>query len=383
MPGTGGSRAVVDRTAPAVRILVPRLVDEESNNPQCLNARAMLSRVSDPRCHWTAACYGNPDPAVARSSNVDVVRLWRWRFWQWRMFLLYQQRADAIFYPGAYWFDERALQLRAATGRKIPVIATLEGLAGDETRQRACSEYAGHPVYCQRVPEGLLRAIDRLLKRADHVIAISPFLARIGARLYGEKFSVLPLGVDAAVFHSAGRDPAGRFKVLGAGRLYAGKRPECFLEMATRFPQADFVWYGEGELRQRLVQEAARRGLANAAFPGAILNRKLAGKFRRAQLFVLPSLAEGVPKTAQEAAGCGLPVVLYGNYEAPTVVDGQNGHVVWSDEELFARVGELIRNPAKAQAMGASGASLAQEWSWDRIAPRWEERIREIAGGAP
>jgi hypothetical protein len=373
----------VRRTAPAVRILVPRLVDEANTNPQCLNARAMLARFSDARIHWTAACYGHPDPAVARASNVSLDRLWRWRFWQWRMFLLYQQRADAIFYPGAYWFDRWALLFRGATGRRVPVIATLEGLAGDEARQRTCSDIAGHPVFCQQVPDALLRAIDDVLRRADHIVAISPFLARIGSGLYGEKFSVLPLGIDAGIFHAAGRTPAARFTVVGAGRLYEGKRPACFLELAQRFPQADFVWFGEGELRKTMIEEAARRGIANAAFPGAIPNRKLADELRRAHLFVLPSLTEGVPKTAQEAAGCGLPVVLFGHYEAPTVVDGQNGYVVWSDEELFARVGELVRSPAKAEAMGANGARLAQEWSWDRIAPRWEERIQEIAGGAP
>lgn len=360
------------------RIFVAQYADVTNNNPQVLNTRALLSRFKDESCEWLVPYFGEPDPTVAVNPNVRLIKLWPWRFWTWHKFLLYQIDVDAIFYPNAYWFDDLALRMRKNTGRKVSVITTLEGLGGDEERQRALCEWAGHPVYCQQVPDSLMNRIDRVQREADHVIAISPFLARMGSRLYGEKFSELPLGIDGRTFFPNKAEDHQSFRVMGAGRLYDNKRPGLFLEFAAKFPQAEFIWFGEGALRQQLLAEKARQCLENVSFPGAVANSQLAEEMRHSNLFVLPSSSEGVPKVTQEAAACGLPVIIFGFYEAPSVLDGENGYVVWNDDELFARIGELINAPEKARRMGANGAKMAKECNWDNVAARWEAKLLEI-----
>jgi glycosyltransferase involved in cell wall biosynthesis len=359
-----------------MRILVGQLVDDANSNPQCLNAKALLSRFQQPEVRWTALFYNEPASPVADSQSVHLIRLWRRQFWTWHKFLFYQRATDAIFYPGAYWFDDLALQLRQKMGRRVPVIATMEGLVGNDERAQELSEWAGHLVFCQRVPEELLARIDRVLMEADHVIAISPFIANLGRRLYGDKFSVLPLGIDREVFYPRRHERStGPVTVVGAGRLYENKQPQLFVDMAKRFPSVFFVWYGNGELRERLQEEVTTHGLRNIEFRGPVSNRSLAEVFRNADVFVLPSRAEGVPKVTQEAAGCGLPVVIFGFYEAPTVIDGHNGYVVWSEEQLFQRVQQLTQDRELANSMGMRGAELAKEWNWDQIAARWEKHI--------
>jgi hypothetical protein len=362
-------------------LFVGQLVDSVNNNPQVLNTRALLSRFSDPRLRWLAPNYHAPDQAVASSPHVRLVRLWRSRLWQIHKMALYQSQVDAIFYPNAYWFDDWGMRLRKLCGRQVPVIATMEGFGGDEARERQLSEWAGHPVYCQRVLPKLLTRIDRVLNDATHIIAISPFIASLGRRLYGDKFSVLPLGIDGTVFHPHNRRQRERFTVVGAGRMYANKRPDLFLTLAKRFPEVDFIWYGDGEMRQDLIREAQERTCRNLSFPGPVPNHELAERFREAHLFVLPSWAEGVPKVTQEAAACGLPVVIFGFYEAPSVVDGVNGYVVWDDNELFARIGALIKHQDTAASLGARGTEMAREWGWDTIAPLWEERLLHVVEG--
>ena len=97
-------------------------------------------------------------------------------------------------------------------------------------------------------------------------------------------------------------------------------------------------------------------------------------------MFVLPSWAEGVPKVTQEAAACGLAQVVFGFYEAPTVVDGVNGVLAWSDDEFVERVGQLVDDRSMAEAMGLRGAELAAQWDWDSLAPRWERCVLEAVG---
>jgi len=151
-----------------------------------------------------------------------------------------------------------------------------------------------------------------------------------------------------------------------------------FVELAKRHPEADFVWYGGHGSQELAIFQAKAEGFGNLSFPGNLQPLELAEAFRSADLFVMPSGSEGVPKVTQEAAACGLPVVLFGYYEAPSVIDGENGYVVWDDEQFYHRVAELLDDAPLRSKMSSKGKSMAQEWSWDVIALRWEAKILEV-----
>lgn len=364
-----------------MHVFIPRFMDATQLNPQNNNARMMLQRWPLRNERVTAITYADPDPAIAANPRIEVVRLWRRHGWMPHLALSYMRKYDLVFYPGVHSADTFGLKWRRRLGRAAPVVATLEGLIGDTERERYYSAAAGHPVYCQRVPpEGLHRA-DAVLRQADRVIAISPFLARMGRLRYGDKFSVLPLGVDVSTYYpDPARAPNPAPVVVGAGRVAPHKRPALFLQLAERHPVAQFRWYGEGEQRQALVDEARARGLHNVQFPGALAPPQLAEAFRQGDLFILPSHSEGVPKVTQEAAACGLPVLVYGFYEPPSVVDGVNGFVLWDDAELFQRVEELLASTGQRQAMGEAGAKMARDWSWEQVAPRWYAEVMRAVG---
>ena len=151
-----------------------------------------------------------------------------------------------------------------------------------------------------------------------------------------------------------------------------------FVELAKRHPEADFVWYGGHGSEELATFQAKAEGFGNLSFPGNLQPLELAEAFRSADLFVMPSGSEGVPKVTQEAAACGLPVVLFGYYEAPSVIDGENGYVVWEDDQFYDRVAELLADAELRSRMGTKGVSMAQEWSWDVLALRWEAQILEV-----
>ena len=160
---------------------------------------------------------------MSRSPTIHwskITRLWRRRAWLAHLFLCYLRPCDAIFYPGVHAADFAALRWRRRLGREVPVVATLEGLIGDNAREAEYSRLAGHPVHCQHVPTAVIEHLDALYRRASHVIAISPFLARMGAARYGEKFSVLPLGIDTELFRPSSHRENGREPlIVCAGRV--------------------------------------------------------------------------------------------------------------------------------------------------------------------
>ncbi|MGH6867748.1 MAG: glycosyltransferase family 4 protein, partial [Methylocella sp.] len=241
------------------------------------------------------------------------------------MMILHLSSVDAIFYPGMEWFDDHALRLRRRFLRRTPIIAILEGFPGDAKREATLSKWAGHPVFCHRVEEKVVERIDRMLHHADHIIAISPFVAKMGAQLYGDKFSALPLGIDtkriAAALPAPRTDTAPHIRtVICVGRVDDHKRPEMFLKLAEQFRAVRFRWIGEGRKREALIMEADRRGLDNLSFPGELPPEGVIAELTAADIFVMPSRSEGVPKVTQEAAACGLPIIAFGYYEPPTVI---------------------------------------------------------------
>lgn len=362
----------------AVQVFVPRWMDQSNTNAQNSNAKALLSRFKDPRAHWIAVCGESPAELI-RQNGIETIRIRSTRWWELRAILAYQARVDGIFYPGPHWSDEIGIKIRRLSRRSIPVIATMEGVIADRDTVRQVSDLVGHQVFSEPFSEAIFRRLRYTYGEADHIIAISPFLARFAKFLYGDKVSWLPLGVDSGTFHTAGRCEPARCRIVGCGTVKPRKNPQVFLQLAERHKDADFVWFGDGVMRQPLIAEARKMNLENLRFPGPILPGPLAEEFRNSSLFVIPSYAEGVPKVTNEAAACGLPIVLNGYYEATTVVHNDNGLVAWSDEELIEHVGTLIRDPDARTTMGRRGAEMAKQWDWDRIAPQWEDLIIRLA----
>jgi glycosyltransferase involved in cell wall biosynthesis len=320
-----------------LRIFVPRHMDAANTNAQNLNAKALLSRFTQKRARWIATHFNAPDSTIAAAPQLKLERLCRTRLWHSHMLLKYQKPVDAIFYPGMEWFDGQGLALRKMMGRHVPVIGTLEGLAGDEEREQQVEQWVGHKVYCHHVPREIIECCDRILHSCDHIIAITPMLATLGRRLYGDKVSMLPLGIDTEVFqrrHFQGEGP--RIRVVTAATLTLRKRPFVVLEAARRFPSVDFVWFGTGPLLDKMRHETQEAGVENLSFPGNASPGTLAKEYTNSDLFVLPSFSEGAPKVLQEAAACGMPRIAFGFYE-PAIANGVDGFVVWSDEEQIGR----------------------------------------------
>jgi glycosyltransferase involved in cell wall biosynthesis len=367
------------------RILFARSADASNLNAQAKNLQNMLRRWRSTKYRPVMFSFSDPDEGIAANPNVDILPVSPDRFWTARIFAAYMRQFDAVFCPGLHHFsDWAALKVRSAVGRSLPVIMTMEGLLsvkGDDSYNRRFSEVAGHLAFGQETSEQRWRRRNSLYQRSRRIIAISPFLGKMAKAQYGDKVSVLPLGVDMSLFRRTHWQGQRRARIVCAAHVKPHKQPRIFLTLARRFPQADFVWYGEGELRGALVKEAAQTGVANLSFPGLQQPEALAREFAASDIMILPSRNEGVPKVTQEAAASGLAQVVFGFYETPSVVDSVNGFVVWSEDEIAAKLMSLLADRDLCERMGRAGAKMAQAWSWDRIAPQWEQKIIEVVEG--
>ncbi len=228
--------------------------------------------------------------------------------------------------------------------------------------------------------ESLLSRRVRLQVRAvgtgvHRYLAVSPHVRDRLAAAIGlpeRKLRVVPNGIDPAPF-TRPADPALRTRLAGgpdrplvftAARLSPQKALDVLLSAAALVPEAVFVIAGEGPERAALEARAAALGVTQRV---RLLGARddVPELLAACDLFVLPSLVEGLPLSVLEAMAAAKPVVatrIGGTDEA--VVDGETGILVppgdasalaaairifLSDREQARRSGEAGRDRLRAR----------------------------------
>jgi glycosyltransferase involved in cell wall biosynthesis len=125
------------------------------------------------------------------------------------------------------------------------------------------------------------------------------------------------------------------FRIAWAGRIVADKGLRDLLGAVSALRddgvEATLDVIGDGPDRPALEETARRLGLDRAVhWAGYIGDRDLyLARLRRANAFVLPSRAEGIPKVLVEAMAAGLPIVATAVGAVPGLLDaGRLGHLV-------------------------------------------------------
>jgi glycosyltransferase involved in cell wall biosynthesis len=171
--------------------------------------------------------------------------------------------------------------------------------------------------------------------------------------------------------------------VLTAARLTRQKGIEYLLQAASQVQGADFVIAGDGPERGELEAQAGALGVADRAiFAGH--RADMPELLSECDLFVLPSLFEGLPLAVLEAMAAGKPVVatdVGGTAEA--VLNGETGLIVPPRDAgaLAMAIRRVLDKPEWATAMGAAGRERARcEFSAETMVRRTTEVYEAILG---
>lgn len=177
------------------------------------------------------------------------------------------------------------------------------------------------------------------------------------------------LSVDSADMKRKLRIPEGNLVVGTAGRLTPVKGQRYLIEAARKIVDVrldtTFVFLGDGELLDELKNMTTKLSVEeNIKFLG--WRQDVAEVMSTFDIFVLPSLNEGMGRVLVEAMALGKPIVA-SNVGGITdlVIDGKNGFLVPAGdvETMVVRINDLLESPEKRKKMGKYGKSRSVNYS--------------------
>lgn len=232
----------------------------------------------------------------------------------------------------------------------------------------------------------MVSRLEEEVHLADRILVGSSFArdSFVSQGVSPDIVKVVPYGADVRrQFAPSQTDREDKvFRILYAGQLTQRKGIAYLLRAFAKIrgPQTELVLAG------RFAGDPAAyhpyRDLFRHA--GDLDQAGLAREFRRADVFVLPTLIEGMPLVVLEAMSWGVPVIVTPNGPGDIVRDGIDGFVVpIRDVDAIAQSIEMLRaNPDLRRQMGLSARRRALEFSWDRFEADAANRVAEMLPGA-
>lgn len=313
------------------------------------------------------------------------------------------------------WRYMRALEARLLAGAKQTDLIYVSMLKHDAYAAISAARRAGVPVVLRAEGAGATgdvhwqlearfgRRIKRQCARAAAFVAPSPAIERelIAAGYRRDRIHFIPNGVPVppprdpaqreAVRSWLARSQPGLYVHPGAklavytGRLHAAKGLALLVEawhtVVRHDPTARLWLVGEGPERPqlvRLIRELELNG--NVVLAGAF--DQVDDLLAAADLFVLPSLEEGMSLALLEAMAAGLPIVATDIPGNRLLIDSeQHGLLVpaAAPEALAEGIRRVLDSPEVAQAWGAAArARVEREFSLERCVTRHFELFESL-----
>lgn len=223
-----------------------------------------------------------------------------------------------------------------------------------------------------------------------HYVAVSQDLSQWLQYTIGvapEKIAQIYNGVDQSRFSPKQADDSqvlpeylkenGILVIGTVGRLAAVKDQLVLVEAFRKLVERNteyrktlrLVIVGDGPLRPEIESHIADAGLTDVSWlPGD--RTDIPELLRSMDIFVLPSLGEGISNTILEAMASGLPIVATEVGGNPELVEqNKNGILmpVGDSDKLADSIEALVQDPAKRQSFGAaSSRKVSEKYNWQR-----------------
>lgn len=255
--------------------------------------------------------------------------------------------------------------------RKKPYIVTSQG-----------SELLDYPE--ERAIKLLKPIIGVCLRKAEYVHVISNALKRSIVENYGVKESrimVIPNGVNFNLFNIKMRKKSRKRKVIVSVSRLTPKNGIEFLIRAMKIVlkeiDAELVIAGEGEQRRYLENLAEELGIKDKiVFLGWVKYENVPEILSKADVFVRPSITEGLGTAFLEAMACGVPVIATNVQGIVDIIKHDyNGLLVEPKnvERIAESIIKVLEDSELRERLIKNGLNFVERYKWSKIAKEYLE----------
>lgn len=223
-------------------------------------------------------------------------------------------------------------------------------------------------------------------KLADGFLAGSEFVKK-SLTDFGtdaNKIKIVPYGVDTSRFtlkDFGSKNQKVRF--IFVGRVNRRKGIQHLLPAFEKLDsdKAELILVGQYDENDVLVKKY--KNAENITFKGFVTQDVVTELYKSADVFVLPSLGEGLAQVCIEAMASGLPVVVSENTGITDLItDGNEGLIVPASDtaKLFGAMNWFVENKKSIPDMGLKAYNTAKKYTWDYYESNAAAAISELLG---
>lgn len=260
-----------------------------------------------------------------------------------------------------------ALALLLKWKRYLPYVLGLRG-----------SDVPGYDIRYRWLYPFLSPSLHQIWQNALAITANSYELRSLALKFRpAEQIEVIPNGIDLQRFKPtqlADKGANDLFRILCVARLVDRKGIQDLIQAADLIRQQrqnfKFTFVGRGEKESEFRGLVAEKGLDEwIKFAGAVLHNEMPAVYNQADVFVLPSLNEGMSNAILEAMASALPIITTYTGGTAEMLRG-NGILIpkQAPDALAAAIIELWDNYDLRCNMGRRSRSIAETMLWPRVA---------------
>jgi len=258
------------------------------------------------------------------------------------------------------------------------------------------------PEHIARRTRFIKKQFKNIFQRADYIQCISHYLAEWAKKMGALcPIEVIPNGVDTAHFSQIYPETElnelkkklnkvnDKF-LITTSRLVLKNACDDVIKVLKFLPKdIKFIILGEGPDRKMLEKLAETEGVANRVIFLGLINHDILPKYLRvADIFIRPSLSEGLGNSFLEAMAVGLPVIAtqkggIADFLFDAVKNPDKNATGWAvnprdPRGIAEKVKDILDHPSKtAETVAAAKKMVFEKYDWSVIAKDAREKIFE------
>ena len=303
--------------------------------------------------------------------------------------IIRQKKVDIVHFYQPEFLTSIPLPLIKKHGR--PILLTINGFPGISWHYGTAMVDSVGLAYTLTIVRSLIKYANKLLLYASN---LKLFAKRLGVA--EDKMVYLPEGIQLDLprntkeIRETTRNELGisdgEKLIIFIGRLVPVKGVntliEAFKKLNKEYSNCKLLIVGDGPCRKTYEEQSGNLLNKAITFTGLVKPEKVVRFLLASDIFVLPSLSEGIPSSILEACYCGLPCIATSTGATSDIIkDSETGILIKQDDErnLWQALIRLTTDGRMAKRLGENAqARVKRIFNWNKIIEIYEQTCIDL-----